>query len=153
MEILRIAVTVGTPLSLLGLLVAVGYLAYMRILKHEETRLSSLPRNQRAIQTDKYLTRYGIDGKDLMPDDKLALIRDELDKRHTRSRVLVIAATVAFVVCFAIAAISFWARPGTPEDRNAYQDTNGAIIQPRDGSVVNANFNASGTAHNVSQDV
>src|ERR1044072_250420 len=122
MEILRIAVTVGTPLSLLGLLVAVIYLGYMRRLKFEETKLKNLPRGQRVIQTDQYLTRYGIDGKDLSPDDKLALIRDELDKRHTRSRVLVIAATIAFVVCFAIAAISFTVHREAGDDPDAFQD-------------------------------
>ncbi|HXT64464.1 MAG TPA: hypothetical protein VN696_15605 [Pyrinomonadaceae bacterium] len=125
----------------------------MRKLSYDETKLKNLPPGQRGKQTDQYLTRYGIDGKNLSPEEKLALIRDELDKRHRRSRWYVIATTITFVVCFAIAAVSFWPRTGTAEDRNAYLDTNGTIIQPRESAVVNATFNASGTADHVGQGV
>jgi hypothetical protein len=152
-EILRIAVSVGTPLSLLGLLVAVVYLAYMRKLRSDETKLKSLPPDKRATQTDRYLTRYGINGRDLSPDEKLALIKDELDKRHRRSRGYVIAATIAFVICFAIAALSFSWRTETADDPNAYQSSNGTISQPRDRATVNATFDASGTANNVGKGV
>ncbi len=152
-EILKIAVSVGTPLSLLGLLVAVIYLAYLRKLRYEESKLKSLPPGKRATQTDQYLTRYGINGRNLPPDEKLALIRDELDKRHRRSRGYLIATTIAFVICFAIAAISFSWRTKTADDPNAYQSSNGAISEPRDRAIVNAMFNASGTANNLGKGV
>ena len=157
-EFLRIAVSVSTPLALLGLLVAVGYLAYRRRLKNDETKLQNLPPGKRAIQADEYLTRYGIDGKNLRPSEKVALIRDELNKRHRRSNVYVISAMVAFVVCFAVAAISYlapiyFANRENPIDSNAYQDAIGTISQPSDGGVVNATFNASGTAHNAGKGV
>ena len=66
-EFLRIAVSVATPLALLALVVALGYLAYIRKLTHEETQLEALPPDQRATAADKYLTRYDISGKDLAP--------------------------------------------------------------------------------------
>lgn len=147
-DFLRIAVSVSTPLSLLGLLVAIGYLAYARRLKYEETKLQTLPAGERAKQIDIYLTRYGIDGRDLPPADKLALIRDEMEKRDRRSREYVVGTTVAFVVCFAVAAISFLTYRDRP-DPLAYQKANGTIDQPRDGQAVNAQFDAVGTAQNV----
>src|SRR6187431_3124213 len=96
-ELLRIAVTVGTPLSLLGLACALAYMAYARKLKSQERKLESLPAEERAARTDEYLTRYGIDGKGLKAADKLALIKDELDKRHRRTMTFGVTAAVVFV--------------------------------------------------------
>jgi len=106
-EILRIAVGVATPLSLLALVATLGYFAFTRRLTLEEERLRALPPDQRAPQTDEYLTRYGIDGKDLSPSAKLSLIRDEMQSRHRRSVVYVAVASLVFVVCFAIAVFAY----------------------------------------------
>ena len=152
-EILKIAVNVTTPLSLLGLLLALAYLAYTRRLKYEEKKLEKLPLNKRATQVDEYLTRYGIDGRDLSPDAKLALIKAELESRHRRSSRYVIVATVAFVICFAIAAISISINGKSKENLNAYQNASGTINRPTEGSVVNPNIDASGSAQNAGNDV
>ena len=106
-ELLRIAVTVGTPLSLLGLACALAYLAYARKLKFQERKLEALPAEERAARTDEYLTRYGIDGKRLKTADKLALIKDELDKRHRRSMTFGMTAALVFVVCFALCVVAY----------------------------------------------
>jgi hypothetical protein len=105
MEILRIAANVSTPIGLLGLVVAVGYLVYALRIKSEKTKLQNLPPDKRAVAVDEYLTRYGIDGKHLPNADKLALIREEMEKRHRRSILYVVAAAIAFVFCFAITVI------------------------------------------------
>src|SRR5215831_17557219 len=110
-EILRIAVSVATPLALLGLVAALGYFAYTRKLTHEETQLEALPPDQRATAADEYLTRYGINGKDLAPADKLTLIQDEMGKRHRRSVGYVIVAAVVFVLCFGLAVLAYVFQP------------------------------------------
>lgn len=104
---LQVAVSVGTPLSLLGLACALGYLAYARKLKFQEKKLESLPPEERAARTDEFLTRYGIDGKKLKTADKLALIKDELDKRHRQSMTFGLGAAVVFVICFALCVVAY----------------------------------------------
>jgi hypothetical protein len=146
-EVLRIAVGVSTPLGFLGLIVALGFLAYALRIKYQENKLQALPPDQRALVADEYLTRYGIKGNDLPPAAKLALIRDELEKRHHGYFRYFIAATVAFVVCFVIAII------GPIEDPDAFLYSNGTISEPSDREVVNARFNASGTANDVRKGV
>lgn len=106
-ELLQVAVTVGTPLSLLGLGCALAYLAYARKLKSQERQLEALPAEERATRTDEYLTRYGIDGKKLKAADKLSLIKDELDKRHRRSMTFGLTAAIVFVVCFALCVVAY----------------------------------------------
>lgn len=106
-EVLRIAASVTTPLALLGLVAALGYFAYTRRLKYEEKKLEALPPDQRAARTDEYLTRYGIDGKRLSVADKVALIKDEMEKRHRRSFGYVIVAAVVFIVCFGLAVLAY----------------------------------------------
>src|SRR5262245_16587179 len=98
-DFLQVAVSVGTPLSLLGLVCALAYLAYARNLKSQERKLEALPPEERAARTDEYLTRYGIDSKGLKAADKLSLIKDELDKRHRRSMTFGMTVAVVFVVC------------------------------------------------------
>lgn len=146
MDVLKIAASVSTPIGLLGLVVALGYLTYALWIKHQQTKLQTLPPDQRAVAVDEYLTRYGIDGTHLPQADKLALIREEMEKRHRRSIVYVIAATVAFVMCFAITAI-FPRSPETCEDfQDAVRDAQGTISQPRPRETVTVPFRASGTA-------
>jgi hypothetical protein len=106
-DFLQVAVSVGTPLSLLGLACALAYLAYARKLKSQERKLESLPPEERAARTDEYLTRYGIDGKKLKTADKLALIKDELDKRHRQSMTFGLGAAVVFVICFALCVVAY----------------------------------------------
>jgi hypothetical protein len=106
-DLLRVAVTVGTPLSLLGLVCALAYMAYARKLKFQERKLEALPADERAARTDEYLSRYGIDGKKLKAADKLALIKDELDKRHRRSMTFAMTAAVVFVLCFALCVVAY----------------------------------------------
>lgn len=102
-----VAVSVGTPLALLGLVAALAYFAYARQLKYQEKKLDALPPAERAARTDEYLTRYGIDGKKLAAADKLALIKDEMDKRHRRSMGFGIMAAIVFVVCFALSVAAY----------------------------------------------
>ena len=106
-DFLQVAVSVGTPLSLLGLVCALAYLAYARNLKSQEKKLDTLPPDQRAKLADDYLTRYGIDGTKLKAADKLALIRDELDKRHRRSMTFGLVGAAVFVVCFALCVVAY----------------------------------------------
>jgi hypothetical protein len=106
-DFLQVAVSVGTPLSLLGLACALAYLAYARKLKSQEKQLEALPTDQRAKLADDYLTRYGIDGTKLKAADKFALIKDELDKRHKRSMTFGLGAAVVFVVCFALCVVAY----------------------------------------------
>lgn len=107
LQILESATNVGTPIAFLGLVVALLYFTYTRRLKHSETMLELLPEDARAQAADEYLSRYGIDGKDLPGSDKLALIKDESDKRHRKSTLILILAAIVFVVCFAIASVAF----------------------------------------------
>lgn len=150
-ELLRIAANVGTPVSLLGLVVALGYLAYTRRLEYQRRTLQTLPPEQRATAADEYLTRYGIDGKELQPADKLALIREELQKRHRRSLGYVIAATAAFVVCFAIA--TFGLAENSDDLSEAFRTATGTITEPADRGIVKRTFETSGTARNVGKGV
>lgn len=106
-EILKTATSVATPLAFLGLAVAFAYFAYNRRLRHNEKQLESLPEDERARITDEYLTRYGIDGKKLRLTDKLALIRDEMHKRHQRSQSYLIVSAVVFVICFGLAVFAY----------------------------------------------
>jgi hypothetical protein len=106
-QALMVAVSVGTPLALLGLVAALAYFAYARQLKYQEKKLDALPPAERAARTDEYLTRYGIDGKKLAAADKLALIKDEMDKRHRRSMGFGIMAAIVFVVCFALSVAAY----------------------------------------------
>jgi hypothetical protein len=106
-DVLRITASIGTPLALLGLLVALGYYIYSRRLKYEEKKLEALPPDERAARTDEYLSRYGIDGRNLRIDDKVGLIRNELNKRHRRTLVYVFTAAIVFTVCFGLAVLAF----------------------------------------------
>lgn len=152
-EFIKIAASVTAPLSFLGLVVALGYLVYIQRLKHKEKQLENLPANTRARLVDEYLTRYGIDGKDLRPHARLALIRAELEQRHRRSLEYVRYATVAFVICFGIAAVSYLVHGSTPEDPNAFLDADGTINTPKDDETVKRQFVASGTVQNVRKGV
>lgn len=105
--VLRIVAGVGTPIALLGFLVALSYYAYVRRMEYEEKKLEALPPDERAARTDKYLTRYKIDGKNLRIEDKVALIREEMDKGHRRSLGYVIIAAIVFTTCFGLSALAF----------------------------------------------
>lgn len=113
-EILRIATGVATPLALLGLVAALGYLAYARRLRRDEATLEALPREERANAADEYLTRYGIDGRDLPAEDRLSLIKDEMQKRHQLATWYVGAAAIVFMLCFVVAVVAFMSKPDAP---------------------------------------
>lgn len=106
-EILRVAVGVSTPLALLGLIAALGYFAYTRRLKYDETKLKTLPPGEVAKHTDEYLTRYNIDGKKLPLSDQLALIKDEMAKKHQKAIIYLVISAVVFTVCFGLAVLAF----------------------------------------------
>ena len=110
-DTLRIAVTIGTPLALLAFIVALSYFAYARRMKFEEKKLDKLPPKELAKRTDEYLTRYGIDGKNLPVPDKLALIREEMDTRYKRQALLLVVSVSAVVLCFGISAIAYVIQP------------------------------------------
>ena len=112
-QILQMASNVATPLAFLGLVAACIFFAYSRRLKHTEATLQSLPEDARAKALDEHLTRYGIHGKDLAPADKIALIQSEMDKRHKRSIALLYLACLVFVVCFALAVITYAFKGGS----------------------------------------
>jgi hypothetical protein len=82
LEVLPTAVSVATPLALLGFVAALAYLGYTRRQKSEIERLRLLPPEQRATAINDRLTIYGIDGGTLPPADKLGLIKDETEKRY-----------------------------------------------------------------------
>ena len=147
-EFLKIAAGVSTPLGFLGLVVALGYLSYALKLKSDERTLRMLKPDQRAVAADKYLTRYGIDGRGLSPAERMALIKADLEKRHFRSIWFFIAVTVAVVVCFVVAT-----RPPSDPNSNAFQAALGKISKPSEGDMVEAHFGASGTVHNVGKGV
>jgi hypothetical protein len=137
--ILTVAVSVGTPLALLGLVVALAYFAYARQLKYQEKKLDALPPNERAARTDEYLTRYGIDGKKLPVADKLALIKDEMDKRHRRSMGFGILAAIVFVVCFALSVVAYVVANARDSGSTTGQDNRPRRLHGRDpGQLVQA---------------
>ena len=146
MEILRIAANVSTPIGLLGLIVALGYLAYALKIKSEKTKLQNLPPDKRAVAVDDYLTRYGIDGKQLPNADKLALIREEMGKRHRRSILYVVAATIAFVFCFAITSITVPISKTCEDSAIALQVAEGTIRTANNDKPFRVKIPVSGTA-------
>lgn len=108
-QVLSIASNVSTPLGLLGLLAAFGFYLYARKLKSEERLIAALPAEQRAQAVDDLLTRYGIDGTGLSPEQKYDLIRQELTERSRQKRLLTIVGAVVFVICFVVATVAtFW---------------------------------------------
>lgn len=118
-EVLQIVTTVGTPLALLGLIVAFVYYAYARWLKHVEKKLELLSPEDRAKAVDNYLTRYKVDAKNLTRDQKFQLIQGEMDKRYRLSRLYALVAAVVFIICFVSAALAYALRqtylpPGEP---------------------------------------
>lgn len=108
-QVLSIAANVSTPLGLLGLLAAFGFYMYSRKLRSEERLVAALPAEQRAQAVDDLLTRYGIDGTGLSPEQKYDLIRQELTERSRQKRLLTIVGAVVFVICFVVATVAtFW---------------------------------------------
>lgn len=105
MPIPAVAATIGSAFALLGFFAALGYAAYTRRLQLEEKKLEELPKHERARRTDEYLTRYGINAKGAPISEHLALIRDEVNKRHQRSLVYLIVIATVCVICFALAAV------------------------------------------------
>src|SRR5262245_28228305 len=116
-DVLRIAATVATPLSLLGLLAALGYYIYSRRLKHEEKSLGTLPLEERVRIVDQRLSRYGIDGSNFTRAHKALLILDEMEKRYRFARLCTILFAVVFVLCFGIASLAFIWTP-RPDDQH-----------------------------------
>jgi hypothetical protein len=147
-DILKIATNVSTPIGLLGLVVALGYLAYSLKVNLQKTELEKLPPAQRAIEVDDYLTRYGISGATLPEAQKFSLIKEEMEKRHRRSIVYVFTATAAFVLCF---GFSVFVKPPPPVDvcageQNAVQAAKATINDPSPGLDAPRSFDATGTA-------
>jgi hypothetical protein len=143
-EILTIAVNVSTPLALLGLIAALVYFAYTRRLKYDENKLKRLSPEEAAKRTDEYLTRYNIDGKWLPLSEQLALIKDEMAKRHQKSLVYLVVAAVVFSLCFGMAVIAYaWTHnpqpdKPTPSTDKQVSDQNNALIE-----AITASLNAS----------
>jgi hypothetical protein len=152
MDLIDAALKVTTPLAFLSLIAALAYMGYARRLKHQDAKLDKLPEAQRAKATDEFLTRYGIDGKDLTKADRVTLIRDELDKRYRRSRELAILTTVAFVICFGVAVFAFLkqgsAQPDPPKEIGVIKGVIRSVAF--EGTMVRAQVaNQSGTPFDV----
>lgn len=145
-EILRIAANVGTPLSLLGVAIALAFFAYNRHLKHAEKKLELLPQEQRAKAVDTYLTRYGIDGVNLTREQKVRLIRDETDKRYRITRLYLIIAAVVFVACVVLAVLAFLLVPSTPSTGGLPKATSLVLRMEKEGEqIVNEQASGKGT--------
>lgn len=107
MEILTTAAAVTTPIGLIGLALALWYLAYWRRLTSDERRLQSLPAEDRLQLADEYLTRYKIDASGVAPEDRVGLIRTEMAHRHKRSQTVMYLGAAVFVFCVAIVSLPF----------------------------------------------
>src|SRR4051794_32237505 len=96
-QVLQIAVGVATPLALLGLVSALVYGAYLRRLKHREAVIGQLPEAERARAADDDLTRYGLDVRNLSAKQKIQLLSEELARRHSRARLIIVVSASVFI--------------------------------------------------------
>ena len=106
-DVFETATKVSTPLALLAFAIAAWLVWQITRTRQETKRLELLPDDERAQQVDEFLTRFGIDGGNLTREQKFKLIREEMRKRFALRLYSSVAVLIAFVVCFAIAAISF----------------------------------------------
>jgi hypothetical protein len=151
-EVLRTGAAVATPLGLLGLVAALGYYFYSRHLRHEEKRLESLPREERARLTDGRLTRYGVDASRLTRDDKHRLILDEMDKRYRFARLCTVVFSAVFVVCFGIASAAYlYATRAKDQNARDLEELKKRVeTLTAEGAIVKARLNEL-TKHNPTQ--
>ena len=98
---------VGTPLGLLGLIACLMLFAWSLKMRNQERKLKLLPEHERAKAVDALLTRYGIDGRAMSPDQRFILIQRELDTRAATSRLYAILSALVFVACFAMASWAY----------------------------------------------
>ena len=110
-ETLRIASSIGTPLALVGFLLALTFYAYLRWLGSQEKKLEMLPADERSKAEDRYLTRYKIDGGNLTRDQKYQLIRHEMVKGDRFNRFWCVTVAVVFLICFLLAGIIYYISP------------------------------------------
>ncbi|GEM_PF-3992851 len=116
-KVVEIAVSVATPLALLGLLLALVFYAYLRRLRHAEKQLELLPPDKRAASVDEFLTRYNIDGGNLTREQKFELIKEEMERRYRGARIKILVAAATFAVCFGVAAVCYTIRSAGPNIR------------------------------------
>src|SRR5262249_6626340 len=117
-EILRIGATIATPIGLLGFALALAYFLRVRRMKHVEAIVDKLPQEARAQFLDESLRKYGIDASNATREQKLHLIKDEMDKRYRLSKLYTIALAIVFTICFAFAVYVFIRGFPQPTNRN-----------------------------------
>jgi hypothetical protein len=99
--------TAGGISTLIGLLafVAAAVLVWqLNNTREKNKQLSLLPKEQRAQVVDDWLTRYGVDAKNMPEKKKFELIQEEMKRRYNLKVTYLVVLTVAAVICFAIAA-------------------------------------------------
>src|SRR3954451_22253769 len=99
-QVLQIAINVGTPLALLGLIVTLLFYARSRQLKHDERLLGLLPSDRRADQVDIWLTRYKLQVTDLPGEARERLVTTEMKNRYQLARYYTAVSAFVFVLCF-----------------------------------------------------
>ena len=99
----EIGATITTGLGLLGFGLAVWLTWKLYESRNRLAQLKSLPEKERAGIVDDLLTRYGISGKGLSPDQRFLLIQEEMRRRHGYRTMFLVVVVGAAVICFAIA--------------------------------------------------
>jgi hypothetical protein len=107
-EVLKTGATVATPLGAIGFIAGLAFFAYYRYLKSQERRLQAIPESERASSVDSWYARLGLTIQNLTRQQKYEFVCREMDKRTNFAKLLVITLAVVFVICFGIAALSFW---------------------------------------------
>ena len=107
-NIFQIAASVGTPLGLVGMIVVAAFYAYALTLKSQKETLEKLPVKDRSKAIDGYLSRYGIDGEGLSPEQKFELFKAEMEKRYSFYIRIISILSAVFVICF-IVGVGGWA--------------------------------------------
>jgi|GEM_PF-6111023 len=117
-EILRIVSNVGTPMALLAVVIALAYYTYCRWLQYAQKKLELLPQDQRAKAVDNYLTRYNIDGSNFTREERVRLIREEMQKRHRLALFALVSAAVLFASCFGAAVWAYVSYPSREQTKS-----------------------------------
>src|SRR5262249_43482503 len=94
------------------------YFLRVRRMKHVEATVDKLPQEARAQFLDESLRKYGIDASNATREQKLLLIKDEMDKRYRLSKLYAIALAIVFTICFALAVYVFIGGFPQPPNRN-----------------------------------
>lgn len=106
-EIVEISANIATPLGALGLLLALMFFAYYRYFKNEENKLQLLPESEREKSIDLWLKKLDLKIDSLDAEQKTRIVCREIDRKANFAKLLIIAPSSVFVICFIVASYVF----------------------------------------------